>query len=61
MAEPGDQRVDRDGHPSWVIPFWMLLALAAMFFVGCGCGSFLTWLSLLGPFGPGDSRAPGAD
>ena len=46
-------RSESDAHPSWVVPFWMLLALAAMFALGCVFGWFLTWLSMLGPFGPG--------
>jgi hypothetical protein len=50
---------ESDAHPPWVVPFWMLLALAAMFALGCVFGSFLTWLSMLGPFGPG--RGPGVD
>jgi hypothetical protein len=59
VAELGDPRADRDRHPSWVVPFWVLLALAAMFALGCVAGSFLTWLSMLGPLGPG--HGPGAD
>jgi hypothetical protein len=61
VVESGDQRAGRDEYPSWVIPFWMLLALAATFFVGYGCGSFVTWLSMLGPLGPGDGPPGGAD
>lgn len=48
VAEPNGS----DPHPSWVVPFWMLMALAGMFVLGCGCGSVLTTLSMLGPLGP---------
>ncbi len=37
------QRGHEDRHPDWMIPFWMLLALAGMFVLGCACGAcFLT-------------------
>jgi len=43
--EPLDsESEEQTEHPNWAIPFWMMLALAWMFVVGCGCGSILTWL-----------------
>jgi hypothetical protein len=54
VVETDSTQADRDPHPSWVVPIWMLLALVAVFAMGCGCGSFVTYLSMLGP-------SPGAD
>lgn len=49
------------GQPSWVVPFWMLVAVTVAFLAGCVCGSTVTWLSTLGPLGHGDGPAPAVD
>ena len=57
VTRPGnDLANEHPGHdrsPSWVVPFWMLLALAVVFLAGCASGAVLMWFSMLGPLGPG--------
>ncbi len=41
-----------NGHPPWVVPFWVVLALAAAFLLGFGCGfSVMGWLVFAGSGG----------
>lgn len=40
VTGPGNMHpTSRDPHPSWVVPFWILFALAAMFLAGAVCGA----------------------
>jgi hypothetical protein len=49
MNERGPCPVEKFERP-WIVPFWMLLALAGMFLRGLFVGSFLTWVAMIGPF-----------
>jgi hypothetical protein len=55
MTQPGNRSIgdEPEHHPNWVIPFWMLAALVAMFIFGCGCGAIIT--GLLGIMSRGSS------